>query len=483
MRVTIKEFYREYTRALREGYASIFAGAGLSRSSGFVNWKELLREIAEDINLNVDKESDLIALAQYYCNERGGRADINQTIINKFNQETSHNENIACLTRLPIATYWTTNYDALLEESLKLNNKKVDVKIHTTNLSTTLPQRDAVVYKMHGDISDPANAVISKDDYESYDLKRELFSTALKGDLVSKTFLFIGFSFQDPNLEYILSRIRVLLGKNQRSHYCFLKKVSKIEYDNLEDYNYALVKQDLQIKDLSRYSINVILVDSYEEITDILLSLERIYILNNVFISGSAENYGNRWKGKGERFSAELGKMLIKNNYKVISGIGHGVGSFVISGALGEIMENKKSKIDRYLCMRPFPYQNVDDENLAKFKTIYREDMIKDAGICLFLFGNKMVNGKQVLANGVREEFEISKKQNKYLIPIGSTGFVADEIFQELIMDKNKYWYLHEEFDTLNKSDKIDDVIHSILTIINKIRIQDKYHSNNIENA
>lgn len=481
MQITIKEFYREYVRALKENYASVFAGAGLSRNSGFVNWKELLRELAEDINLNVDRETDLIALAQYYYNERSGRANINQVIINKFNQETVHNENIACLTRLPISTYWTTNYDTLLEDSLRAYNKKVDVKIHSSNLSTTLTQRDAVVYKMHGDISDPANAIITKDDYESYNLNRELFSTALKGDLVSKTFLFIGFSFQDPNLDYILSRIRVLLGKNQRSHYYILRRATRNNFKNEEDYNYALVKQNLKIKDLGRYSINVILVDSHEQTTEILHTLERKYMLNNIFVSGSAEVYGENWKGKGEYLSAEIGRLLVRNNYKIISGIGHGVGSFIISGALSEIMEHKQAKIDNYLCMRPFPYQSTYD-GISKLKSIYREEMIKESGICIFLFGNKTINDKNILADGVKEEFEIAERLNKYLIPIGTTGFVAEEIFNKIV-NKEKYWYLQSEIETLLNSVNINDIINSILKIIKEISSQDKYHSNNILNA
>jgi SIR2-like domain len=78
------------------------------------------------------------------------------------------------------------------------------------NLSYSVPGSDATVYKMHGDCSLPHDAVLTKDDYEGYDQKRELFSTALRGDLVSKTFLFIGFSFDDPNLSQILSKIRIL---------------------------------------------------------------------------------------------------------------------------------------------------------------------------------------------------------------------------------------------------------------------------------
>ena len=75
------------------------------------------------------------------------------------------------------------------------------------NLAITLSDRDAVIYKMHGDVSQVHKAVITRDDYEKYELTHSLFTTALQGDLVSKTFLFIGFSFNDPNLNYILSRI------------------------------------------------------------------------------------------------------------------------------------------------------------------------------------------------------------------------------------------------------------------------------------
>lgn len=41
---------------------------------------------------------------------------------------------------------------------------------------------------MHGDSSLPHQAVLTKDDYEGYNITRQLYSTALQGDLVSKTF-------------------------------------------------------------------------------------------------------------------------------------------------------------------------------------------------------------------------------------------------------------------------------------------------------
>src|SRR5699024_5552765 len=112
-------------------------------------------------------------------------------------------------------------------------------------------------------------AVLTKDDYEGYDLKRQLFSTALRGDLVTKTFLFIGFSFDDPNLSYILSRIRILLEENSRNHYCFMKEIDPNDYSSDAEFQYAKIKQELKIKDLKRYKIIVLLVNEYQDITNI----------------------------------------------------------------------------------------------------------------------------------------------------------------------------------------------------------------------
>ena len=52
---SIKKFIKEYSKEIIEDNAAIFAGAGLSMASGFLSWKELLRDIAIELNLYVDK--------------------------------------------------------------------------------------------------------------------------------------------------------------------------------------------------------------------------------------------------------------------------------------------------------------------------------------------------------------------------------------------------------------------------------------------
>lgn len=220
-------FVSAYVKAIEDRTAAVFAGAGLSIPAGFVDWRGLLKSIAKDVGLNIDKENDLIAVAQYHVNEKGGRHRINQLLVNEFSAEAEVTENHKILARLPIQTYWTTNYDKLIENTLSDAGKTPDVKLTIKNLAINVPQRDAIVYKMHGDISMPDEAVVTKDDYEDYSTQKQLFSTALQGDLLDKTFLFLGFSFSDPNIGYILSRIRILLGKDQREHFCLMRKVQR----------------------------------------------------------------------------------------------------------------------------------------------------------------------------------------------------------------------------------------------------------------
>ena len=91
---TRNAFFRDYIKAIRDGNAALFAGAGLSRPSGFVDWKELLRPLAEDIGLKIDDEHDLTLVAQYVRNKSGNRNSINQSIMDAFNREVDLNDNV-----------------------------------------------------------------------------------------------------------------------------------------------------------------------------------------------------------------------------------------------------------------------------------------------------------------------------------------------------------------------------------------------------
>lgn len=464
---SITEFTRNYARAVSEGYAAVFAGAGLSRASGYLDWKELVRPLAQDIGLDVEKEKDLIAIAQYFVNEKRSRSAVEQRIINEFSRKAKENENINVLTRLPISAYWTTNYDELLEIGLKANNRKADIKSTQESLAVNIYDRDAVVYKMHGDVRNPKDAVLTKDDYESYELGRSLFRTALQGELVTKTFLFIGFSFNDPNLNYVLSQIRSLLGESIRNHYFFIKKIDANDFTSDKDYQYEVSRHRLQIQDLLRYGIQAVELDSYEQITEILNDVERKFLSSSIFISGSVSKPPDYWNGTEiDSFVYNFAVRLIKNDFKITSGFGFGIGSLVVNGALDEIMSTKFMHVDEYLRLRPFPQNTIEESQRKLLWRKYREDMISQAGIVLFLFGNKEVNGCIVNADGMMEEYEIAKMYNKLILPVGCTGGSSKAIFSDMLKNKSCYKYLEPYWEALiQKTDQntLSDMLFVIL--------------------
>lgn len=468
---SVNELIRNYSKAVQEGYAAVFAGAGLSRSSGYVDWKSLLKPLAQEIGLNIDKENDLVAVAQYYRNERGNRAAINQAIMEIFTNETKENENINILTRLAIDTYWTTNYDQLLENGLRGNNRKVEVKVDKDQLAVTLHDRDAVLYKMHGDVERPSDAVITKDDYERYDIKRPLFRTALQGDLISKTFLFIGFSFEDPNLDYILGRIHTLLNENERDHYCFFKRVQKEKGESDENFAYRKIKQDFREKDLKRYGIQAVFVDKYEEITDILKKIENVVYMNNVFISGSAEQFDLPWsKESAEDLAYQLSKTLVNRDYKITSGFGLGIGSSIINGALDEIYTTKYRHINEHLCLRPFPQGIANPAKRKSLSTKYRYEMLTQTGIAIFMFGNKKKDGVIINADGCWEEYEIAKSLGKIIIPLGSTGYVAKEILENIKKNISDFSYLSDYISDLESTVNPNDLVNIVANIVDSLK-------------
>lgn len=472
MNKDISLFIDRYVKEIQNYTAAMFIGAGFSMNAGYVDWKSLLSGIAEDLGLDIEKETDLVSLAQYNYNENGqNRGVINHALFEEFTKEKDLDENHRILARLPISTFWTTNYDSLIEEALRDARKTVDVKHCNSQLSLTVPHRDAIVYKMHGDKSNPNEAILIKDDYEQYYQKHAQFITSLSGDLISKTFLFIGFSFSDPNLDYILSRIRIDYKENNRQHYAIMRNVSKNDYESEADYDYAKRKQELFMGDLKRYSIKPLMIDDYSEITDILKEINRRLNHNNVFVSGSAYEYSEYSEDEkaATDFIQSLSQRLIQKGFNIISGFGLGVGSAVIYGALQEIYMKNQRINDERLLLRPFP-QGEDYKAMWKE---YREDMISRAGVSIFIFGNKYdaENESTVLAGGMKQEFEIAVKQHNLIVPVGCTGYMAHKIWEEIHEDLSKYYTnvddeLTVAFKKLNNKCETSQLIDNILSFI-----------------
>ncbi len=457
----IKQLYK----AITTEELAAFIGAGLSMPAGFRSWKEMLREPAEEISLDVDREEyDLVSLAQFYCNSKG-RTNVDNLITENFASLKNPTENHNLLAQLPITTFWTTNYDKLMEKALENNNKLPNIKTVDEQLRGTNHPFDAIVYKMHGDVTHPNSAVITRSDYENYgfDDDRRLFREVLEGDLLTKTFLFLGFSFSDPSFNYVIARLRVLLEeKGTRSHYCIMKR----EESSGDEKSYAQIKQELQIQDLKRYGICTCLIEDYSEITKILNSLVNKYRRKTIFISGSAFDYDTFSPAEGKKIITDLSYSLAEEGYHVVNGYGLGVGTYVINGVAKYCYSDNTKEINDILTLMPFPLDFEPGESIRDFYSKYREIMIRRCGISIYLFGNKENDD---VAEGVIEEYEISEKLGLVSLPVKATGGASSEIYN--IITKRGLPTKHPEAEAIElvgrDFDNIEDIVKSTIKAVN----------------
>jgi len=54
--------------------------------------------------------------------------------------------------------------------------------------------------------------------------------------------------------------------------------------------------------------------------------------------------------------------------------------------------------------------------------------------------GNKDVDGKTVLADGVEEEFKIAEEMNLSVLPIGASGWMAKELWDRVVASWEGYF-------------------------------------------
>lgn len=476
-------FIRDFIHELHHRNVAVFAGAGLSKSAGYADWKGLLKDIINDLGLNPNDDHDLITIAQYHCNQSGGnRSQLTQLILDYFGQTKNPTPNHKILAQLPIQTYWTTNYDKLIETALVEAKKVPDVKYTLEQLPLTQPDRDVLVYKMHGDVDHPYKTVISKDDYESYPLKMSPFISALRGDLIEKTFLFLGFSFTDPNIDYILSRVRALYEKHQRKHYCILRRVSKLTDEDDEAFRYRELKQHYFINDLKRFNIQTVLVSEYKDITMLLKKIYDNYKRSSIFISGAAEEYGTLSPIDARSFLHDLSKQIALNSNRtnknrIITGFGIGVGDSVINGVLTYLNDAGKTISDEDIVMRPFPQFATGGISLTDQWTKYRKSMIEHAGIAIFVYGNKLDSAKNiVLSDGMRQEFDLCIDAKVLPLPVGATGYMAENLWKTVWNSFETYYpdaspIFKSNFEKLaDKSLATLDLISTILDLIQDIQ-------------
>jgi hypothetical protein len=125
---------------------------------------------------------------------------------------------------------------------------------------------------------------------------------------------------------------------------------------------------------------------------------------------------------------------MVKAGLNVLSGFGRGVGPAVISGCLQEIHAHPKKRLASQLQTMPFPVTVKDPDRQRALYKAHRERMMRQAGIAVFVFGNKRDDQGQIVpSNGMDDELAIAKAEGVHVIAVGATGWKAAEFSKALV--------------------------------------------------
>ena len=455
----IPHFLNIYSQQVLNGDASLFLGSGISMDSGFPSWRTLLEPCAKELNITLNNNTDLYSIAQYYVNKNND-TELRRQFENEINKNMPDNPILNLFLDIPYNSIWTTNYDRLIEKRLQEQLIGYNLIFKDENLPNVTKGPKLNVYKMNGDVSDATSMVITKSDYEHYAQKHPLLLTFLKRELVSSTFLFAGYSFADSLVLNCLNSLKEFLGNSCNCHYAIMLVDNKVTEEQLCFFN------DLHL----RYNVKCLALQK-DDIPLLLNQLIKKIHEKKVFISGSYDDISEDQVEFADKLSNTLVTELLSNEYRISTGIGKHLGTYITGYAHQYLAQKQVKNPDYYLSMRPFPFHLELDEEKKKQ---YRKIMQADCSAAIFMFGqskrNELNGGYKKtkhFSEGVYMEYLLAKESHLMIIPVGSTGYEAKIIWDDVKKDINQYYYLSKKIEKLYSEkdpQKLTEVIMSILS-------------------
>lgn len=137
-----------------------------------------------------------------------------------------------------ICSVVTTNYDMFVEDTLGFQSL-VGNKIILSNPYGS-------VYKIHGSVDCPESIVLTKDDYEKFDLGNELIKAQLVSLFIHNPIIFMGYGMNDDDIKSILETIFKYVSPNTEESNRIQKNFLLVDYEKnstntqIEDYSITL---------------------------------------------------------------------------------------------------------------------------------------------------------------------------------------------------------------------------------------------------
>jgi NAD-dependent SIR2 family protein deacetylase len=233
------ELPSEIVDACKVGNLIVFAGAGVSTESVSVYKHTFYQEIKDELKIPKEKQISFSKLMSLYCAPPSGRKDLLQAIKKRidyvksfpelYNAATEFHQELSMIPHLD--EIFTTNWDDFFERECAATPIVAGQDFAVLH---DVPGRK--VFKLHGSIYSYGSIVATEEDYRKCyrRLSTGVIGAELKIILMSKTLVFLGFSFDDEDFKRLYRLLsKDVAGLMPRSYVVTLDERAKEKLDEL----------------------------------------------------------------------------------------------------------------------------------------------------------------------------------------------------------------------------------------------------------
>jgi hypothetical protein len=239
--------YSHLFELIRKEEVVLFLGAGFSLKAGYPSGKELSEKIYNSLKRGerklIQQNLGLPELTEEFVQIKNGDRGILYDLLHKeFNAAPKNTDNQQLIQSIPhFNTIITTNYDHCIEDVFQ-----EECNVIISDSDCTLFSKDKVnLIKIHGDIKQADSILISKSDYVRYfdGNRNPILWDLVKSLLATKNIVFIGYGYEDDNIESIIKRLNEHVGSKRKEMFLISPKLSQHKIHRLSRYQIEYINE------------------------------------------------------------------------------------------------------------------------------------------------------------------------------------------------------------------------------------------------
>jgi len=205
---------------------ALFAGAGVGAYAGLPAWSQLMEHLAKVAEQYQEIETAQVIRKRYMSGHYLNAATVFKTCPTIprgeiFNQIAANFSNVPeykklnALVSLPFCAIFTTNYDRSLHDAYSdiARRSPKTVELNDTTMRIAPFNKDFYIARLHGRAEVPDTIILDESDYKQLLANRD-YLDLLSHAFSNYEFLFIGFSFLDPAIAFVLDIVEQRVSPN-----------------------------------------------------------------------------------------------------------------------------------------------------------------------------------------------------------------------------------------------------------------------------